>query len=218
MSGSTPTAQAGHDEVSLPPRGPLPLVAVAAVGLVAGLLTLLALSLGDNEDFSGQRATGGTKAASAVTPPRPATVAELTALARSSPRAIYWAGPQSGFVYELTRAPGSRIFIRYLPPGVKVGNRQPTYRFVATYPDPAAFATVKRASRLSGTVTRKVPGGGIAVASKRGDEIVRATAVELPSPPVFFAEPGSDVLVEVFDPSLSRALRLVAAGNVRRIR
>ena len=55
-------------------------------------------------------------------------------------------------------------------------------------------------------VSRAAPGGGLAIWSKK-----RPTSV-------YLAYPGSDYLVEVFDPSAERARELVLSGEVAPIR
>jgi hypothetical protein len=211
-------AGARHDGLPSPPRGALPLAAVIAVGVAATLLTWLIVLLTENEkDFSNQSANG--PAARRGTPiPKFASEDQLRALARLLDHPIYWTGPRPGFNYEVTQTADGKVLIRYVPRGNKVGVRAFAYRFVGTYPYPDAYATLREAARMPGAVTRKLAGGGLAVANSRGAEIVRVTAVALPSPPVFFARPRSKLLVETFDLPLKRALRLVASGQVRPIR
>src|SRR4051794_22542168 len=51
----------------------------------------------------------------------------LVAFARSVGHPVYWAGPQPRFTYELSRTKDGRVYVRYLPPGVKVGTSKPDY-------------------------------------------------------------------------------------------
>jgi hypothetical protein len=143
---------------------------------------------------------------------------ELRALASSARQPVYWVGEQPGTKLELTRTTTGRIFIRYLPEGAQIADPSLAYPFVATYRYPKAFDAVEKASRASGAVVRKLPSGGLAVQSRRGPELVKATAQPLPSPPVFLAYPGSDYLVEVYDRSADRALGLVSSRRVRPVR
>jgi hypothetical protein len=39
---------------------------------------------------------------------------------------VYWAGPKPGYSYELTAAHG-RVWVRYLPAGVKAGDPRPNF-------------------------------------------------------------------------------------------
>jgi hypothetical protein len=124
----------------------------------------------------------------------------LETLTRSVPQPIYWAGPKASTVYELTRTAAGKVFIRYLPPNVKVGVKRPSYLIVATYPFRSALQALqnlKTGRKLS------IPGGGIAVVDRN-----HPTSVHL-------AFPGADYQVEVYDPSAAKALRVARSGSVR---
>jgi hypothetical protein len=170
-------------------------VAVAAAFLV---WLLLIRDSGDGGDGSGSPAAG--------TPARAASVEDLKALPSSLGHDVYWAGTKSGYTYELTRTEHGEIYLRYLPPGVQVGDRRPRFLTVGTYPNAGAFAALKKASRRKGAITRSIAGGGLAVTNKT---IPRS---------VYFAYPGSDFLQEVFDRSPKIARSLVISGRVRPIR
>ncbi len=210
-------ADAGYGDERPLPRSSLPPVAAVAVAILAALLVWL---LAVDDDLSSVARKGGTGAASIPTAqPVAASTEQLEALARAANYPVYWLGPGRGQKHEVTRLADGRVFIRYLPPNVKPGSPSLDFDFVATYPDRNAFRSVRRASRQRGAITRTLRGGGIAVANERGREIVRATARRLPVPPVFFAEPDSEVLVEVYDPvSAERAFREVETRRVRPIR
>jgi hypothetical protein len=135
--------------------------------------------------------------------PDAASVAELKALAGSVGHAVYWAGERPSATYELTRTNGGDIYIRYLPAGVSVGDRRPNFLTVGTYPKANAFRTVRKAATKKGEIVRTLADGGLAVASPRRPESV------------YFAYPGSNLLVEVYDPSSQRALRAVVSGQVK---
>jgi hypothetical protein len=192
----------------------LPLVVVIAVSVGAGLLAwLLLLPRFNDDDFKGPHIARKTSGALAA--PQLVSESALKNFAAGVDHPVYWVGPKSGFNYEYTRTEDGRTFVRYLPKNERIGSTAPKFTFVATYPDPAAYAKVRQTAKLKGSIVRNVRGGGLAVANTRGVEIVRATAVPLPSPPVFFAKQGSNLLVEVFDLSMKDALRLVTAGQVR---
>src|SRR2546428_730757 len=60
---------------------------------------------------------GGSKhGATATALSRPA----LVKLAKSVGHPVYWAGPENGVSYEVTRLKNGRIFVRYLPSGEKI--------------------------------------------------------------------------------------------------
>jgi len=138
----------------------------------------------------------------------------LRRLSASAGQPVYWIGEQPGTKLELTRTATGRIFVRYLPETAQAGDPSLGYPFVATYRYPRAFDAVLGASKRGRPVVRKLPDGGLAVQNRGGQELVKATARPLPSPPIFFAYPGSDYLVEVFDSSPGRALRLVTSRQV----
>lgn len=131
--------------------------------------------------------------------------AQLREFAASAPNPVYWAGPRTGQTYELFKTGDGRVYIRYLPAGVKVGDPRPQFLTVGTYPLPNAFAAVKRISRAPGAVTRKIPGGGLAVFSPA-------------TPSVYFAYPGAKYQVEVYAPSPSTTRSLVLNGQVVPVR
>ena len=92
------------------------------------------------------------------------SVQGLRKLAASLNQPIYWAGPEPGYQYELTRTTAGKVFVRYLPVGVKAGTTQATYLIVATYPFRNAFAALER---LPGGHPIAIPRGGVAVIDTR---------------------------------------------------
>jgi hypothetical protein len=164
--------------------------------LALGFATFLAgwLLLGGHDDASPARPT-----VSGV------SEAELREFAASAPNTVYWAGPRSGQTYELYRTSDGRVYVRYLPAGVKVGDPRPRFLTVGTYPLPNALAAVKRIGRAPGATMQQLPGGGLAVFSSA-------------TPSVYFAYPGEKSQVEVFTPSPSAARKLVLGGRVVPIR
>jgi hypothetical protein len=134
-----------------------------------------------------------------------ASEAELRSFAASSANPVYWAGPRTGQTYELFKTSDGRVYVRYLPPGVKVGDPRPQFLTVGTYPLANAFAALKRIGRTPGHVTRALPGGGIAILSSS-------------TPSVYFAYPGAKYQVEVYAPSPSTTRSLVVNGQVVPIR
>jgi hypothetical protein len=135
--------------------------------------------------------------------PSAATVPLLEAFAARLGHPIYWAGPRPGYTYELTQTADGRVFIRYLPSGVGIGDPRPDFLTVATYPFPGAFTTVKRTS--GGAVVLKLAHGGIAVVDTRYPKSIH------------LAYPGTDYQVEVFDPSPAGGRALVATGRITQV-
>jgi hypothetical protein len=134
--------------------------------------------------------------------PQALTPKQLHSLA-SSAGPIYWAGPRSGKVYEVTRTGEGRVYVRYLLRAADVGSPRPDSLTVATYPEKNAFGDIQAASRRAGAVTIQLARGGLAVYDQ-----ARPTSV-------YLAYPGAKEQVEVFDPSPSRARLLVKAGQIQ---
>lgn len=134
--------------------------------------------------------------------PKALSPAQLQSLAAST-GPIYWAGPRSGKVYEVTRTGEGRVYVRYLPRAADVGSPRPDSLTVATYPEKGAFGDIQAASRRAGAVTIRLAGGGLAVYDR-----ARPTSI-------YLAYPGAKEQIEVFDPSPNRARLLVEAGQIQ---
>jgi hypothetical protein len=174
-------------------RTPAGLIAgtiVVAVAIGVGLWLLL--RGGGEEARPSQRA-----------PATAASIQRLNTFASSVGHPIYWVGSQPRFTYELSRTKDGRVYIRYLPPNVKLGNSNPNYLTVGTYPQRHAFATLRATAKTQGAQTIRLAGGGLAFQYKS-----RPTSV-------YLAYPKSDYQIEVFDPSPARAIELVASGQVK---
>jgi hypothetical protein len=168
---------------------------VVAVALAAAFLIWVLTKGNDGGSSSAGRA-----------PAAAATVTQLKGLPASAGHQVFWAGKRRGYTYELTQTTRGDIYIRYLPPGVKVGDSRPDFLTVGTYPHANAFATVTKASKRKNEFVQKIAGGGLAVSSQK-----------VPTS-VYFAYPGSHYLVEVFDPSPQKARSAVVSGKVRPLR
>ena len=174
--------------------------AVVAIALAAAFVVWLIIR--GNDDSPRSSTTGQTTTTAAAAVPVAATPATLSALADEVGHPVYWVGPRQNRTYELTRTSSGRIFIRYLPPEAQVGNRSARYTIVGTYPVENAHEVIQRLSTQPGGKSAPAPGGGLAVYSTSSPRNV------------YVAYPGSDVQIEVFDPSAKRALRLVTSGRV----
>ena len=119
---------------------------------------------------------------------------------------VYWAGPMAAMSYELTKTKDGRIYVRYLPDGVEVGDPRPLYTTVGTYPQANAYGVLRRAS---------IRPGAKAYDTRRGALVV--TNTKTPSS-VYFAFKGSPFLVEVFDPTARKALQLTLSGRITPVR
>lgn len=169
-----------------------------------GLILVLAIAVGVivwlivKGDDNGSNSSGHA-------PANAATVATLRSLPGTVGHDVYWAGRRSRDTYELTQV-GGNIFIRYLPPGVGVGDPRPRYLTVGTYPKQNSYKVLLQQSRRRGNKSRGIAGRGIAVWSDSRPQSV------------YIAYPGSKVQVEVYDPSAARARSLAVSGAVKTIR
>jgi hypothetical protein len=186
-----------------PPSQPAPSVganrlrigAILAVAIAVAVIVWLIVKDDDNGKKSGQSAPPATAA----------SVDQLRNLQGSVGHTVYWAGRRPGFTYELTQV-GDNVYIRYLPNGTSLGDPRPNFLTIGTYPTRKAFSVLQRQGRRRGNTTDKLDRGGIAVSSASRPQSV------------YFTYPGSNVQVEVYDPSASRARRLVLSGRVNPIR
>jgi len=180
-------------------------LAVVAVAALAVALLVWLIARGGGTSSSANSTTTATSTTLSVTPlgPVAATPAALATFAKALKRPIYWAGPIPGDTYEFTETSTGNIFVRYLPKGVRVGDRRAAFRVIATYPYPGALAGL---AAVAGTTGRRLPGGGLMVPSARYPKSVH------------MAYPGSAYEIEVFDPVPGQATAIALSGQVRPIR
>jgi hypothetical protein len=131
--------------------------------------------------------------------------AQLERFASSLDYPVYWAGPKRNFSYELTSANG-RVWVRYLPAGVRAGDPRPDFLVVGTYLEPHAYANLQHAAKQVGSVSRALRDGGLLVYSSQ-----RPTSV-------YFSYPGVRYQVEVYAPSAATARSLVLRGETTPVR
>ena len=168
----------------------VPAVILAAlVLLVAGVLALT-----------------GVVGRESPSPAEEVSVQELRDFAASSGSAVYWAGAMPGRRLELTEAQGNNVFVRYLTDDAVVGDGRPAFTTVGTYAFDGAYREVQRRGKSKGMETRPVPGGGLATWSEK-----RPSSV-------YLGFPGSDLLVEVYDPDPQRARALALSSEVGPVR
>jgi hypothetical protein len=174
-----------------------PDVRIGAVIAVAALVALVVWLLvrGGGSGSSGQHSA-------APIAPEAASPTQIRDLSVEIGRPIYWLGPEQDRIYELQRTAQDRIYVRYLPSGVNVGTKSAAYPLVGTYPVPGAYDVLKSLAKTSGESSFTAPRGAIAVYSTS-----RPTNI-------YLAYPGSDVQIEVYDPSAAQARSLVTSGRV----
>jgi hypothetical protein len=98
------------------------------------------------------------------------------------------------------------VYIRYLPQGVRPGDRRPDFLTVGTYPLANASRLVKATARKTGVPIVHVPGGGVAFADRKHPSSV------------YIAYPTSNLEIEVYAPTSGRALQLVTSGQIAPVR
>ena len=131
---------------------------------------------------------------------------ELRSLSDELGHPLYWAGPIPDRTYELTRTSDNRVFIRYLPKGVPVGIRQAAYTIVGTYPVENAYKVLQTLAKKPDESSFSAPSDGFAVYST-----TQANNV-------YLAYPGSNLQIEVYDPSPQKARGLITSGQVAAVR
>ena len=165
--------------------------AVVAVALAIGFVVWLVAIRG-----------GSSKPKTTTIGPTAVSPDGLRTVAKDAGHPVYWAGPATNTVYELTKTSSGRIYVRYLPQGVAVGSQSPNYTIVGTYPVPHAYNVLNGLARKSGESSFPAPRGGFAVYSKSSPTNI------------YLAYPDSNVQIEVYDPSSKRARSLISSGRV----
>lgn len=117
---------------------------------------------------------------------------------------VYWAGPQPGKRYGLTRNGKGDVFLRYLPSGVSADVQERLLTF-GTYRFPGAYAATQRLTKQPGAVSRRLVDGGLVY--YRTDHPVS----------VYLVYPKVNYQIEVFSPSPMQARHLVLSGRVHPI-
>jgi hypothetical protein len=193
---TTSAADRGSTGLSASPKRALGAGAVVAVAVAVGLVVWLLVIRDDGSSTTTKKRTNAVAA----------SVADLRALASSVGHPVYWAGPSANDTYELTKTRNGNIYIRYLPKGTELGDPRPKFTTVATYPSATAYTTLEAGAKRKDATVYRFKSGALAV-----------TYSKTPSS-VFFAFPSSPYIVEVFDPSPARAVKLVTSGQVKFIR
>jgi hypothetical protein len=171
----------------------------AVVAIALGIAFIVWLIVG-----CGSKSTSTTTSTAPTLPevgPTAASVVQLGTYADKAGHPIYWAGPVPKTQYELTQTKGGSIYIRYLPQGVPVGTKA-LHTLVGSYPVANAYKVLRGLAKKSGETSFTAPGSGIAVYSQSSPTNV------------YLAYPGSNVQIEVYDPSPKRARSLITSGQI----
>jgi hypothetical protein len=169
--------------------------AAVAVAVAVAFVVWLVARPGDNSSSTSSKRTE----------PVAASASDLASVAGSLKHKLFWAGQKSGFTYELTKAKSGNVWVRYLPNGTQLGDTRANFLTIGTYPKTNAFQSVQAATKRKGAVAVTAPGGCAAV-----------QYTERPSS-IFVACPGSNLLIEVFDPSPNTVRAIVTSGALRSI-
>ena len=178
------------------------LTAIIAIAVAAGLVAWLLIS-NNNDDSSISSSISSSKSVEPLSGKGttvPISVGGLRTLAGALEQPIYWAGSKPGFKLELTKEPDGRVFIRYLPHNAEIGTKKALLT-IGTYSLSNAYAATKAAASRGDSVTVPVP-GGVGFYNRNAPTNI------------YFATPGTDAQVEVYDPRASAAKKLVTSGAV----
>ena len=173
--------------------------AVIAVAIAVAFVVWLLVRGGDSN-------TASTTTNGQAVGPVATSEDELRSLSDELGHPLYWAGPIPDRTYELTRTSDNRVFIRYLPKGVPIGIRQAAYTIVGTYPVENAYKVLQGLAKKPDESSFSAPSGGFAVYST-----TQANNV-------YLAYPGSNLQIEVYDPSPQKARGLITSGQVAAVR
>jgi hypothetical protein len=97
----------------------------------------------------------------------------------------------------------AKIYVRYLPPGVKVGDKRADFLTVGTYPETDPMRSLTSALKRKGTQRFSVPQGGTAV-----QDSAHPTSV-------YLTYPNSSFLLEIFEPSPAQARAVARSGAIQ---
>jgi hypothetical protein len=167
---------------------------------------LVAVAIGVGVWFVVSHATSnssGNGTAVSTNGPHAVTAAGLHDEASRLGHAVYWLGPKAGFTYELTVTKTGMTYVRYLPAGVKVGDKRPSFVTVGTYPTKNAYATVAAARKLKGAQVQEV-----------SPNVIAATYAAHPHS-AYVAWRDKSLVVEIFDPKPLGAQTLARFGLAR---
>jgi hypothetical protein len=196
---ATPESARPAGRARLRRRPPVRIGALIALAAAAGFITWLAVR-GDDDSTPQLPRT----AAVAGSQPGAAAVAmsvpRLKKLQAALKHPIYWAGPRRGFKYEVTQRRDGAVYVRYLPPRVRVGDPRGAFLIVVTYPYANALLAIKRVENGKGI---RVPGGGLALVHQGYPKSVH------------MAYPRVNYQIEVYDASPRVARRVATSGQVR---
>lgn len=173
--------------------------AVVAVALAAAFVIWIVVQ---SRDDTSSTASPVSTTPSSRTGPVGVSADGLATLAKTIEEPIYWAGLQQTSLYELTRLPDGKVYVRYLPSGVDAGDKR-LLLTVATYPLKDAYGTTQKAAQQAGATPVSAGDGAVAFQGKGSSSVYLAFA-------------GVDAQIEVFSPTTGEAGQLVESGQIVR--
>ena len=178
------------------------------IAVVAAVVVFAAAAIGVwqlNSDDQGSNAASTSSTVPSTPPGVPArivTTEQLRAFAAALGRPVYWAGSRPGARIEYTQASDGSTYVRYLTGSAAVGDKRPNFVVVATYPQPDAYARVRRAARANHYTVEQLSGGSIAVTEPRTPKNIHIVSR------------GRPYQVEVFAPTAAQARSIALSGAV----
>jgi hypothetical protein len=174
---------------------------VSIVAIVLAIVALIASGFALWPRASATDATPTPSASTGAADPRIVSESELRAFgADNSP--VYWAGPDDGVEYELTRSADGTVFIRYLTGGAAAGDESDAFLSIATYPQVDGYTNLLQAAQIDGATSTVGSGGALIV-----------TNPDVPNS-AYFSFEGAQFQVEVYSPDAGAALSLVSDGTI----
>lgn len=167
----------------------------ATLGIALGAVVAVALAL--VLALSGEDSSPGSSNGAEVL-----SAEELRGAVSGPGTPVYWAGEQAGTELELSRPEAGRTYVRYLTDGARAGDPRPIFLTVGTYDRPHPAQELRRQGKSEGAVLGEAPGGAVVYYDRRRPQSV------------YLAYPGVKAQIEVYDPDVKQALRLVNSGQI----
>jgi hypothetical protein len=171
--------------------------AIVVVGVLVGLVIWFVVAWVRDDGSPGTPPTAETSGPTLV------SANGLATLIKAGDQPVFWVGERLGMKYELSEIVDQAAYVRYLPTGVRVGDKR-QFLTIGTYPLANAY-DVTAGTRKQGAQIFNVPGGGVAAVSKNSPKSV------------YVAFPGVDYQVEIYDPHSTAARKLATSGAVQRV-
>ena len=130
------------------------------------------------------------------------TESELISAVKTVGGSIYWLGSAVGAKYTYNNVADDQNFIRYLPGGNGLADKEQKYRIIATYKDPKAYETMKTAAKSATGVSFTNPDGSIVY-------YLKASPLH-----VYIAFKDLAYQIEIFDPTPGASLKLATTPGI----